>query len=216
MMPYQQGHGQGGKRSSHHGQMRSTPHDLSDKLWMPGNTNHARFPQVNLRFLNRRHFLEIEDGRIQEEEAQEINGPRHGMGNSVGTQIIKLHPIVGMGNKVGDPTVGQTQTGKGKNDAPHACSHDLFSQGPQRGQTRMYQGKDNTKEQGHHMRIAPSNGFQKGQKVIRISRRWVHPQNGHGRQNGTHGGGKGKPSSLPQGTPIFVLNVKQTRIFSHH
>jgi len=87
----------------------SRPHDLSDELRVPGNSNNSGLPKVEGWFLDSSNFLEVEDRRIEEEETQKVEGPSHGMSGRILSEIIKLNPIVSVGDKVGDPTVGKAQ-----------------------------------------------------------------------------------------------------------
>jgi hypothetical protein len=145
VVSHQQGHRQGRKGGPHHGQVGGAPHHLADELGVPGDPDDPRLPQMQFRFFDGGDLLEVEDAGIQKEKAQKVDRPGNVVGDSVLPQIVKLVPVVGVGNKVGDPRIGQAQARKGKDDPPGPGADDLFSVRPGRGQPAVNDRKDDSK-----------------------------------------------------------------------
>mmetsp|Transcript_20687 Transcript_20687/g.42571 ORF Transcript_20687/g.42571 Transcript_20687/m.42571 type:complete len:295 (+) Transcript_20687:183-1067(+) len=214
VVPHQQGHGQSRKGGSHHSQMGGAPHPLANKLRMPGDSDDPCLPQMQLGFFDGGNLLEIKDAGIQKEKAQKVDCPGNRMGDFVLLQVVKLNAVVGVGNKIGNPRVGQTQAGKGKDDPPGSSSHNFFSVRPCRSQTAVDNRKEDSKKQSHPVGVSAHQILDPVQKVVRISGVRVDPENGNRREDGGDGSAKGEPSPFAEFSPFLVLNVELAGVLS--
>ena len=214
MVSHQQSHRQGRKGRPYHGQVAGTPHYLADELWMSGYSYNPCFPEMQFRFLDGGDLLEVEDAGIQKEKAQKVDRPGNVVGESILPQIVKLVPVVGVSDKVGDPRIGQAQARKGKDGPPGPGADELFSVRPGRGQPAVNNRKDDSKEQRHQVGISPRDGFHGMQKVVGVSGGRNDPQDGDRREDRGDGGAKGEPAAVAECSPFFLLDVKDAGVLA--
>jgi len=214
VVSHQQCHREGREGGPRHGQVGGAPHDLADKLRVPGDPNDPRLPQMQLRFLDGGDLLEVENAGIQKEKAQEIDRPGDSVGHVVLAQVVKLVPVVGVRNKVGDPRIRQAQTRKGKDDPPGPGADDFFAKGPGRRQPAVDERENDSKGNGHQVGVSSGHGFEGVQKVVGVPRRGDDPQDGDRREDGGDGGAKGEPSRLAERPPFFCLDVKDAGVLA--